>query len=147
MSKACKRAFREADAAVMTAAVCDYRPVVRAAYKIPKFKGRRSISLEPTEDIAAALGRRKGNRLLVGFAMEDAGNPRVLAERKLRRKGCDLIVLNGPGNVGADDAVVEFFSPSEGWTGPFRGSKASVARRIVRLIEAVRACRTIRLTR
>jgi hypothetical protein len=62
-------------------------------------------------------------------------------------EGCDLIVLNGPGNVGADDAVVEFFSPSEGWTGPFRGSKASVARRIVRLIEAVRACRTIRLTR
>ena len=86
--------------------------------------------------IAAALGRRKGRRILVGFAMEDAPDPHRLAERKLKRKGCDLIVLNGPANVGSDAALVEFFTPSSGWSKPFRGSKMAVARRIVCMIES-----------
>ena len=59
----------------------------------------RRVVLEPTEDIAATLGRRKGKRLLIGFAMEDH-DAHVHAENKLKRKNCDLIVLNGPGNVG-----------------------------------------------
>lgn len=134
MAKACKRAFRTADAAVMTAAVCDYRPVERLAYKRPKRQTQFRLLLEPTEDIAAALGRRKGGRLLVGFAMEDH-DPRPHAERKLQRKNCDLIVLNGPENVGSDQASVEFFSPAQGWAGPFRGTKAQVARRLVRMME------------
>lgn len=134
MAKACKRAFKAADAAVMTAAVCDYRPVERLAYKRPKRKTAFRLLLEPTEDIAAALGRRKGRRLLVGFAMEDH-DPRPHAERKLQEKNCDLIVLNGPENVGRNEASVEFFSPAEGWIGPFRGTKAQIARRLVRTIE------------
>ena len=134
MAKACKQAFKTADAAVMTAAVCDYRPVERLAYKRHKQQTQFRLLLEPTEDIAAALGRRKGRRLLVGFAMEDH-DPRAHAERKLQKKNCDLIVLNGPENVGSDQASVELFSPAQGWTGPFRGTKAQIARRLVRTIE------------
>lgn len=134
MAAACKRAFKSADAAVMTAAVCDYRPVERLSYKKPKEQKAFRIQLEPTEDIAAALGRGKGRRLLIGFAMEDH-DPQAHAERKLRKKNCDLIVLNGPENVGGDEAVVELFTPSAGWTGPFRGTKAQVARRLVREME------------
>ena len=135
MSVACKRAFRTADAAVMTAAVCDYRPSVRYRTKTPKAHRPKRILLEPTEDIAQALGETKGGRLLIGFAMEDARDPKRLAERKLQKKHCDLIVLNDTGNVAATDATIEIFEPSQGWTGPFSGTKTQIATRLVKLIE------------
>lgn len=138
MAAACKRVFPFVDAAVMAAAVSDYRPVRRTARKSAKSKRAFRVLLEPTEDIAAALGRRKGRRVLVGFALDDH-NGRAHAERKLRAKRFDLIVLNGPGNIGAEKAVVEFYSPESGWVGPVRGSKAFVAGRIVRLIERLSA--------
>ncbi len=134
MAAVCKRAFRRADAAVMTAAVCDYRPARREKLKLPKKTRPFRLLLEPTQDIAAALGRIKGRRLLVGFAMEDH-DPRTKAERKLHRKHCDLIVLNGPQNVGSDEATVELFSPAAGWSAPIRGSKAAVARKLLERIE------------
>jgi phosphopantothenoylcysteine decarboxylase/phosphopantothenate--cysteine ligase len=143
MSMACKRAFVGADAAFMTAAVCDYRPRGRVGYKRAKKNRPLKVVLEPTEDIAAALGRRKGQRILIAFAMEDH-DPRAHAERKLHRKNCDLIVLNGPANVGRDRAEVEFFSPETGWTGPFRGTKAQVARRLIRTVERLEARRVSR---
>jgi phosphopantothenoylcysteine decarboxylase/phosphopantothenate--cysteine ligase len=136
MAEACKRAFRGADVAVMTAAVCDYRPADRLEQKLAKSNRRRRVVLEPTEDIASSLGTAKGRRLLVGFAMEDH-DARAHAEAKCARKNCDLIVLNGPGNVGGDRAEVEFFTPDGGWSEPVRGTKAAVAQRLVRMIETM----------
>jgi phosphopantothenoylcysteine synthetase/decarboxylase len=72
--------------------------------------------------------------VLVGFALEDHAG-RAHAEVKLRAKHFDFIVLNGPGNIASRDATVTFYSPGQGWSKPFRASKASVARRIVRAIE------------
>jgi len=135
MAAACKKAFRTADAAIMTAAVCDYRPVQRSPHKLAKKPKTKRVLLEPTEDIAASLGRRKGRRLLIGFAMEDTKNARLKAERKLKKKNCDLIVLNGIENVGSDEALVELYTPMEGWSRPMRGTKAAIARRLVQLIE------------
>ncbi|GMV98561.1 MAG: hypothetical protein AMXMBFR83_29100 [Phycisphaerae bacterium] len=66
--------------------------------------------------------------------MEDH-DPKPHAERKLKQKRCDLIVLNGPDNVGGDRAVVELYAPSAGWSGPFRGTKRQIARRLIREIE------------
>jgi phosphopantothenoylcysteine decarboxylase / phosphopantothenate---cysteine ligase len=143
MAVACKRAFRDADAALMTAAVCDYRPRGRVRYKRAKKNQPLRVVLEPTEDIAAALGRHKGRRILIGFAMEDH-DPHAHAERKLHKKNCDLIVLNGPENVGRDRAVVELFSPQTGWTGPFRGTKTQVARRLVMAAEQLAGKHTSR---
>ena len=60
---------------------------------MPKKTRAFDLRLEPTEDIAAALGVMKGSRVLVGFAMEDY-DAHAKAERKLARKGCDLIVAN-----------------------------------------------------
>ncbi len=140
MARACKREFKSADAAVMAAAVCDYRPGEPAGRKVPKTGRALRVRLEPTEDIAAALGRRKGRRLLIGFALEDHDHY-VHAERKLSRKNCDLIVLNGPENVGVEQAAVEFYTPAGGWSGPVRGSKTIVARRLVRMIESLWASR------
>ncbi len=134
MAAACKRAFRQADAAIMTAAVCDYRPAKREKLKLPKRTRPFRLALEPTEDIAASLGRSKGPRLLIGFALEDH-DPQAKAERKLQKKNCDLIVLNGPDNIGTDEGVIRLFRPEDGWSEPIRGSKASLARAIVKKLE------------
>jgi phosphopantothenoylcysteine decarboxylase / phosphopantothenate---cysteine ligase len=134
MAAASKRAFRRADAAIFTAAVCDYRPTDRMARKLKKRSRAMTMRLEPTEDIAASLGRRKARRVTIGFAMEDHEHRRFAAD-KLARKSCDAIVLNGPENVGGERATVEILVRGEGWTGPWTGTKRQVAARVVRLAE------------
>ncbi len=93
MYKACCEIFPATDGAVMCAAVADYTPQVVAEQKLKKGDGDMSIALKRTHDIAATLGREKGARLLVGFAMETE-NEQTNAEDKLRRKNFDFIVLN-----------------------------------------------------
>lgn len=140
MAEACRRVFASCDAACLTAAVCDYRPAERLPHKLKKQDSPRTVVLVPTEDIATSLGREKGHRVLVGFAMEDR-DPHTNAEAKLRRKRCDLIVLNGPENVGSDQAAVQIFSAEAGWSDPIRGTKREVARAILDRVEVLVARR------
>ncbi|MBE6214526.1 MAG: bifunctional phosphopantothenoylcysteine decarboxylase/phosphopantothenate--cysteine ligase CoaBC [Rikenellaceae bacterium] len=93
MYKACCDLFPATDGAVMCAAVADYTPQTVAEQKLKKGDGDMSIALKRTHDIAATLGKDKGARLLVGFAMETE-NEQSNAEDKLRRKNFDFIVLN-----------------------------------------------------
>ncbi|MBN2559437.1 MAG: phosphopantothenoylcysteine decarboxylase [Phycisphaerae bacterium] len=134
MAEATKRAFECADAAVFTAAVCDYRPKRRARRKLAKTGAAKAIELVPTEDIAAACGRIKGDRITIGFAMEDHAG-RDHAERKLLHKNCDGIVLNGPENVGSDRACVEFLVRGGKWQRWPAASKRALAKRLVRAME------------
>jgi phosphopantothenoylcysteine decarboxylase/phosphopantothenate--cysteine ligase len=134
MLAAARKAFASADAAIFAAAVCDYRPVRRAARKIPKRTGRSSLVLEPTEDIAATLGAAKQSRITIGFALEDHDG-RKHAERKLRTKRFDAIVLNGPVNIGSEKAIAEFLDYQGNWTRWPRDSKAVLASRIIRELE------------
>ncbi|HYM09800.1 MAG TPA: bifunctional phosphopantothenoylcysteine decarboxylase/phosphopantothenate--cysteine ligase CoaBC, partial [Bryobacterales bacterium] len=85
---------------IKAAAVADFRPARRAPRKIKKSAAPPAIELEPTPDILAELGRRKGGRLLVGFAAETE-NLREEAARKLKAKNCDLVVGNLVGQPGA----------------------------------------------
>jgi phosphopantothenoylcysteine decarboxylase/phosphopantothenate--cysteine ligase len=93
----------QADVIVMTAAVADFRPVVRADQKIKK-DGTLPPPIELAEnpDILADLSRRRreqgpGTQVIIGFAAET--NPDLCAARaKLARKGCDLLVVNQVGN-------------------------------------------------
>jgi phosphopantothenoylcysteine decarboxylase/phosphopantothenate--cysteine ligase len=134
MFQAACDAFNDCDAAVLTAAVCDYRPARRLDRKLKKRHAPRAITLLPTADIAAHLGAIKGRRVVIGFAMEDHDHRRN-AERKLKRKNCDAIVLNGPQNVGTDHAVVEVLRRDAGWSTPIRGSKLEIADRVIRLAQ------------
>ena len=138
MFQAATSVFSECHAAVMVAAVCDYRPSRRLQHKLRKQNRVRSIQLQPTEDILSHLGRIKGRRVLVGFAMEDH-NHRKNAEAKLRRKRCDAMVLNGPGNVGTDTAEVEILLAETGWCPPISASKAHLAAAVVALVESLAA--------
>lgn len=143
MATATRCAFRTADAAVFAAAVCDYRPVKRARRKLPKQSGGLSLELEATEDIAASLGRRKGRRVTVAFALEDH-NGRAKAERKRLAKHADAILLNGPANIESDRATFEFLDSQGAWSAWPSGPKSTIAVRIVRAVEGL--CRAERST-
>ncbi len=100
MYDAAVAAFEGADGAVMCAAVADYTPVEVADRKLKKGDGELTIQLRRTRDIAAELGARKGDRLLVGFALE-THDEEVHAEEKLAKKSFDFIVLNSLRDAGA----------------------------------------------
>lgn len=134
MLDACVSAFARCDAAIMTAAVCDYRPEVKLDRKLKKSAAVREIRLMPTEDICATLGRTRQHRVVIGFAMEDH-DEQAYAEAKLERKGCDAIVLNGLANVGSDRAVVQILRADAGWSEPIKGTKHEIADRVVELAE------------
>ena len=87
-----------ATVAVMAAAVADYRPVAAARRKLKKRDGTPELRLEETADILLAAGRCKGNCFLVGFAAE-TDDLEANARRKLRSKGCDLVVANPVGGA------------------------------------------------
>ena len=91
----------EADVVVMAAAVADFRPSSVKPAKHKKSEGVPVITLEPTADILAELGRSKpASQVLVGFAAE-SDNLEANACRKLSEKGADIIVAN---NIVAPDA-------------------------------------------
>lgn len=95
--------FEETDVVVMTAAVADYRPETRIRGKRKKAEGPWTLRLVENPDILAELGERKGDRVLVGFALE-AEDAERNAEEKLRRKNLDLVVMNDPDTIGADES-------------------------------------------
>ncbi len=100
MLEAVQSKFGESHIVIMSAAVADYRPASIASKKIKKGEEPYQIKLEPTVDILAALGKIKGQQLLVGFALE-TDNALENARKKLVAKNCDLIVLNTLEDEGA----------------------------------------------
>jgi phosphopantothenoylcysteine decarboxylase / phosphopantothenate---cysteine ligase len=83
----------EAGIVIKCAAVADFRVANPSGNKIKKTAARISLELDPTPDILAELGRKKGDRLLIGFAAE-TDNLRSEAKRKLEAKNCDMLVAN-----------------------------------------------------
>jgi len=101
MYEASTKAFAEMDAAILCAAVADYRPVTRADEKIKREnKSDLTIELTSNPDIAATLGKMKTDKqVLVGFALE-TNDEEVNAKKKLDKKNLDFIVLNSTRNEG-----------------------------------------------
>ena len=85
---------------IKAAAVADYRPKQVAGRKIKKDEAVPQVTLEPTPDILAEVGKRKGRRILVGFAAETEDLVEN-ARRKLQRKNLDLMVANDVSQPGA----------------------------------------------
>ncbi len=93
--------FSDCDAAILAAAVADYRPKNAATSKIKKTDASLQIELESTPDIAKYLGEnKKSNQILIGFALE-TDNELEHAKGKLKRKNLDFIVLNSLRDTGA----------------------------------------------
>lgn len=100
MYNATVKEWSEANGAVMCAAVADYTPVCVADHKLKKSDDDMRIELRRTKDIAKELGTNKGDRTLVGFALE-TDNEEANAEGKLERKNLDFVVLNSLRDKGA----------------------------------------------
>ena len=100
MYKAATEVFPQMDAAILCAAVADFRPEQQATQKIKREGDDLIIRLKPNPDIAAALGKmKKENQLLVGFALE-TNDEEANAYKKLKKKNLDFIVLNSLQNKG-----------------------------------------------
>lgn len=107
MCDATVKAFEQADIVILCAAVADFTPCNTADKKIKKQPGQTdmTIELKTTTDIAATLGKMKGNaKKLVGFALE-THDEQANAERKLQSKNLDMIVLNSLQDKGAGFGV------------------------------------------
>ncbi|HEV8151893.1 MAG TPA: bifunctional phosphopantothenoylcysteine decarboxylase/phosphopantothenate--cysteine ligase CoaBC [Solirubrobacteraceae bacterium] len=144
LQAACEAEFARTDVLLMAAAVADFRPAAAEPGKIKK-DGRPELrlSLEPTDDVLAALaGRRRPGQTLVGFAAEHGDDAVALGRGKLERKGLDAVVVNdiaradigfeGPQNevtivTARDERHVE------------RASKAEVARAVLDVVGELRA--------
>lgn len=134
MLEAAEREFKDADIAIMAAAVADYAPAHFRDKKIKReHEDVESIALVKNPDIAATLGKSKrAGQVLVGFALE-TDNGKVNAEEKLSRKNLDMIVLNSLADAGAGfgtdtNKVSVFFANSNLETLDFAlKSKAEVA--------------------
>lgn len=93
--------FVDADVAILSAAVADYKPKIQFDQKIKKKTDNLTIELVKTHDIAAELGKvKKDNQFIVGFALETE-NESKHAQEKLKNKNFDFIVLNSLNNKGA----------------------------------------------
>ncbi len=100
MYQAAIRLYGSCDAAILCAAVADFRPETIATEKIKREKDDLVIRLKPTHDIAAELGKMKRNdQRLIGFALE-TNDEQQNAQGKLERKNFDFIVLNSLRNEG-----------------------------------------------
>jgi len=100
---------------IKAAAVSDYRPRVTSEKKIKKGSTEYILALERTKDILEELGKKKGNRILIGFAAETE-DVMANAKKKLLEKNLDFIVVNDvtqPGSgFGSDTNQVKILYPS-----------------------------------
>ncbi len=131
----------DADVVVMAAAVSDYRPGNPEEGKRPKDREPWTITLEPTDDVLAELGRRKHNgQVLVGFAAEGDDNGLERAKSKLANKNGNLFVYNdvsqpGVGFESEDNEIVLLSARGERKVG--RRSKEECAVAILDEVEAL----------
>ena len=140
MYEATTDAFEHADAAILCAAVADFRPETVADQKIKRKDDNLTIRLAPNPDIAAALGRMKrdGQRL-VGFALE-TNDEESNARHKLEKKNLDFIVLNSLRNQGtcfrSDENQIKIIS-AQGEKTYEKKNKTEVAADIIDQLEAI----------
>lgn len=103
MYEAATEHFPQCNAAILSAAVADFRPENQANYKIKKSSSQDDLTIHMVQnpDILASLGKLKtSNQVLVGFALETTDGISYATD-KIRRKNLDFIVLNSLQDAGA----------------------------------------------
>jgi len=126
---------------VKAAAVADYYIANVSEQKLKKTAARLSLELDPTPDILAEIGQRKGDRILVGFAAETQ-NLLEESRRKMISKNCDMLVGNLVGQEGigleADRNEVEIITRSGKAVHAGPADKSEIAERILDEIAMLR---------
>jgi phosphopantothenoylcysteine decarboxylase/phosphopantothenate--cysteine ligase len=141
MRKAVFDHLETATVIVKSAAVADFRAANASPQKLKKSAMRLSLELDPTPDILQELGRKKGDRILIGFAAETE-HLEAEARRKLESKNCDLIVANKVGGSGtgfeSDDNEVLLVLRSGATIPVARAPKREIADRVLDQILTLR---------
>ena len=140
MYEAAITAFSDSDAAILCAAVADFKPEDVADEKIKREGNKLTLHLTPTHDIAAYLGKMKTpQQRIVAFALE-TNNEQVNAQRKLEKKNADFIVLNStriPGTTFRSDENQISIISSNGKKDYEKKPKSLVARDIIDELAAI----------
>jgi phosphopantothenoylcysteine decarboxylase/phosphopantothenate--cysteine ligase len=122
------------DGVIATAAPCDFEPITRATGKLPRQDGL-TLELRPTRDVIATLARQAAPaQWLVAFALEPDGNS-DRALQKIDAKRCDLIVLNDLTALDTTTTAVTVYDRRHERIGGKVGTKQTVARWLLRLID------------
>jgi phosphopantothenoylcysteine decarboxylase/phosphopantothenate--cysteine ligase len=147
MYGAVKERFEQCDVFIAASAVSDYRPKDRLKGKYKK--GPKSIQLElvKTTDILEAMGKRKQDgQTLVGYSLE-VDDPVAHGMEKLKKKRCDLMVVNTPGHFG-DASEHVWIIDSRGVVAELPPSgKDVVAAKVIELAARMRAGDDLTLVR
>lgn len=135
MHQQCLHYFPESDAAILSAAVADYKPEEKFSGKLKKTESDLKLHLSKTTDILSDLGQRKGkHQVLAGFALETSDG-RANAIQKLKNKNLDFIVLNLLSKenyvFGSNNNHVEIGLPNGQWLSFEAKSKTEIAVDIV----------------
>ena len=130
--------FPEMNSAILCAAVADFTPKNWAENKLKREKDNLVLELEPTKDIAAALGKmKKAHQTLIGFALE-TNNEEANAAKKLAKKNLNFIILNSLKNshscFGYDTNQISILDASGKKTDFPLKAKTEVAKDIVDLL-------------
>jgi phosphopantothenoylcysteine decarboxylase/phosphopantothenate--cysteine ligase len=145
LREAAKAAALGSDVVIMAAAVADFRPASLASAKMKKSDDGRDpvIQLVRNPDILREMveeragGKPGAPRLIVGFAAETGDSETGFldfARQKLRRKGCDLLVVNQVGSAlvfGQDSTRITILDREDGSENGFEGSKDEAAEAIL----------------
>jgi phosphopantothenoylcysteine decarboxylase / phosphopantothenate---cysteine ligase len=134
MLEACLNIFPGCEGFIAVAAPCDYRPIMVSPQKIRKNGQPLKLQLVETPDIVASLAAIRTGQWIVGFALETEDR-RLRAMRKLERKSCNLIVVNGPESMHAAKTRVEVLDKEGDVLAMLAGSKTEVACDIFRIIQ------------
>ena len=134
MLAACRKHFPHCDGMIGAAAPCDYRPAKVQSNKITKTGDPLDLHLIETPDVVATLGAEKDRQWMVGFALETE-NHQLNALTKMRRKNCDLMMLNEPAAMNSLENKVKILNRKEEVIATPAGSKEAVAREIIAVIE------------
>ncbi|HUS57359.1 MAG TPA: phosphopantothenoylcysteine decarboxylase [Planctomycetota bacterium] len=137
MLNAVLKSFEESDIIVMCAAVADYRPAARIAGKMKKGPDAIQLALVKNPDILAELGARKGDKFIVGFALE-AEDGVANARKKMIAKNADIIVLNDPSAIAAETSVVHVLARYGGIRTIGPAAKDAIATELIGIIDATR---------
>lgn len=127
--------FPDCDGMIGAAAPCDYMPVEVADHKLRKTGEQLELKLVETPDIMATIGANKtADQWTVGFALETE-DARFRALKKLIKKSCDLIVLNGVAAIDSLENTIEVIAPDGNVIASQSGAKIEVANKILEVIQ------------
>ena len=130
--------FPDCDGIIGAAAPCDFQPEVIADQKLKKQGGSLTIKLVETPDILKSVGRHKQpNQWMVAFALETENGIKN-AVAKLKKKNCDLVVLNGPAAIEASETHIKILDATGSVLADVSDSKQVAARFIINCVEKIR---------